>query len=150
LEARRIRPIAICVIRNGDRILAGEGEDAVKGQAFYRPLGGAIEFGETSSDTIRRELMEEIGADVANLRYLGTIENIFTFLGETGHEIVQVYTGDLTDRSLYERDWIEGREETIDGFIPFRAVWVSLADCRAGGPPLYPEGLLELLAGQGG
>ena len=68
-----IRAIAICVFRHGDKILAAEGFDSIKQQTFYRPLGGTIEFGEHSSETVRRELLEELGAEVTNLRYLGTL-----------------------------------------------------------------------------
>jgi 8-oxo-dGTP pyrophosphatase MutT (NUDIX family) len=60
----RIRPLAICVFRNEDRILVNEGYDPVKQEAFYRPLGGGIEFGESSMDTVCRELMEELNVDV--------------------------------------------------------------------------------------
>ncbi len=138
-----IRPIAICVFHHDGRILAAEGRDPIKGQLFYRPLGGAIEFGEHSADTIARELAEELGAAVTDLHYLGTLENIFTYGGETGHEIIMVYDGAFVDSSLYERS-LEGVED--DG-EPFRAVWVSLADCKdPAAPPLYPTGLIDLLS----
>lgn len=138
-----IRPIAICVFRHNGRILAAEGFDPLKQQPFYRPLGGAIEFGEYSADTIRRELGEELGAAVVDLRYLGTLENVFTFNGQTGHEIVMVYDGGFADRALYDRPVIEGAED--DG-EKIRAVWVKLADCASpAAPPVYPTGLLELL-----
>lgn len=139
-----IRPLAICVFHHNGRILAAEGYDPVKRQTFYRPLGGAIEFSETSAATIGRELAEELGAAVTELRYLGTVENIFTYMGETGHEIVMVYDGAFVDRALYDRPVIEGAED--DG-VAFRAVWVALDDCAdPAAPPLYPTGLLALLA----
>ena len=138
-----IRPIAICVFHHDGRILAAEGRDPIKGQLFYRPLGRAIEFGEHSAATIERELAEELGAAVTDLHYLGTLENIFTYGGETGHEIIMVYDGAFVDSSLYERS-LEGVED--DG-EPFRAVWVSLADCKdPAAPPLYPTGLIDLLS----
>lgn len=139
-----IRPIAICVFRHNGRILAAEGRDPIKGQLFYRPLGGAIEFGEHSADTIARELAEELGAAVTDLRYLGTLENIFTYGGETGHEIIMVYDGEFVDSALYDRPVIEGAED--DG-EPFQAVWVSLSECAdPAAPPLYPTGLIDLLS----
>lgn len=138
-----IRPIAICVFQHDGRILAAEGFDPVRQLPFYRPLGGSIEFGEYSADTIRRELSEELGAEVRELRYLGALENVFTYNGQTGHEIVMVYDGAFADRSLYERPFLAAAED--DG-QPFRAVWLSLDDCRLpGAPPVYPTGLLQLL-----
>jgi 8-oxo-dGTP pyrophosphatase MutT (NUDIX family) len=137
----RPRPIALAVIRDRDRLLVFEVADPVRGITGYRPLGGSIEFGERGHDTVARELREEIGADLVDIRYLGTLENIHQYLGRPGHEIVRVYEAGLADRSLYERDAIEGAEE--DG-EPLHCMWKSMADF-ARGDPLYPEGLLELL-----
>lgn len=136
-----IRALAICVFRNGDRILAGEGFDSIKQQAFYRPLGGAIEFGERSDETVRRELMEEIKAEVTGLQYLGLLENVFIYEAEKGHEIVVVYDGQFVDRTLYDKNVIFGDEIGS----PLRAVWLNLKELGPGTPPLYPTGLAALL-----
>lgn len=141
MKKNRVRAIAICVFRNGDRILAAEGFDKAKKQKFYRPLGGTIEFGEFSTETVRRELMEEIHAQVYDLRYLGTLENIFTFDGNNGHELVFVYDGKFIDRALYEKEIIHGSESARS----IKAVWVDLNKIGPDSPPLYPTGLVELL-----
>jgi 8-oxo-dGTP pyrophosphatase MutT (NUDIX family) len=143
MKKNKIRPLAICVFRNNDRILVAEGYDPLKKQTFYRPLGGGIEFGEYSEQTIRRELMEEIGAEVRELKYLGTLENVFVFNGRPGHEIVQVYDGALTDSGLYEQAVIEGNEADVDE--SFKAVWKSLDEFGEEKSILYPTGLLALL-----
>jgi 8-oxo-dGTP pyrophosphatase MutT (NUDIX family) len=138
-----IRPIAICVFRHDGRILAAEYDDPDRNGPFYRPLGGTIEFGEYSAATVERELAEELGAAVTGLRYLGALENVFTYNGQTGHEIVMVYDGEFVDRSLYKREALDGvdNDETL-----LRAVWITLDDWRKpDAPPLYPTGLLELL-----
>ncbi len=140
----QIRPLAICLFRNDDRILVGEGYDPVKRETFYRPLGGGIEFGERAEETVRREVREEIGAEVESVEYLFTLENIFTFNGEAGHEIVMIFDGVLADESFYSEEIIEGRE--FDGFrqAPLKAVWKRISEF--GTPaPLYPDGLLERL-----
>jgi len=141
MTAPQIRALAICLFRHNGRILVNEAHDPVKGLSFCRPLGGGIEFGETGADAVARETLEEIGAEVANVRYLGTLENIFTYLGEPGHEIVRVYDGELVDRSLYERAHLPGVESNGQ---PFQAVWRTL---ESFGPqlPLFPEGLIDLL-----
>jgi 8-oxo-dGTP pyrophosphatase MutT (NUDIX family) len=135
-----LRAIAICLFRHNGRILVGEGVDHVKNEVFYRPLGGSIEFGEYSKETIHREIMEEIGTTVKDLNYLGLLENIFTYEGHKGHEIVLVYDGSFIDETLYKEEVIEGDEL---GW-PFRAYWKKLSEF---GPdkPLYPDGLLEML-----
>ena len=141
MREERIRPIAICVCRDGDRILVAEGHDSRKGQTFYRPLGGTIEFGERGNQTVRREFREEIAADLTEIRYLGTLENIFTYEGQRGHEIALVYGGRLADASFYEKQTIQGNELGQ----PFKAVWKRLDAFGPGNPPVYPDGLLELL-----
>lgn len=139
-----IRPLSICLFSRNGRILAAEGYDPVKRQTFYRPLGGAIEFGETSAETVRRELHEELGATVVDLRYLGTLENIFVYNGRPGHEIVMVYDGRLADESLYAAAALDGHEDDGEAF---RAVWLDVAALRRpGAPPIYPDGILDLLA----
>jgi 8-oxo-dGTP pyrophosphatase MutT (NUDIX family) len=139
----QIRPLAICLFSHGGRILVSEEYDPSTGETFYRPLGGGIEFGEHSTDTIHRELMEEIGAQVKDLVYLGTIENIFTFNEIPGHEIVQVYDGALVESGLYEQAVISGHEADVNQ--PMKVVWKSLDEFGSGKSILYPEGLLEML-----
>jgi 8-oxo-dGTP pyrophosphatase MutT (NUDIX family) len=137
----KIRPIAICVCRDGERILVAEGRDSKKGRVFYRPLGGTIEFGEHGAEAVRREFREEIGSDLSEVRYLGMLENIFVYEGRHGHEIVLVYDGRLSDRSLYAREIIPGDEFGHK----FKAVWKRLEEFGPGSSPVYPEGLLELI-----
>jgi 8-oxo-dGTP pyrophosphatase MutT (NUDIX family) len=144
MKKKRIRPLAICVFRHNDRILVAEGYDSVKDEYFYRPLGGGIEFGETSVETVCRELMEEINVevDMESLKYLGTVENIFHFNGTASHEIVLIYDGVLKESGLYEQAVIAGKE--VNG-EDFRAVWRDLEEFRHGKSILYPTGLIEML-----
>ena len=137
----KIRAIALCVFLHEGKLLVSDGYDAIKQQSFGRPLGGTIEFGESSHNTIVREIREEVGAEITNLRYLGILENIFTYNGEIGHEIVLMYRGDFVDPAYYQRSPIDGNENGH----PLRAIWVPLADFARGLMPLYPDGLFELI-----
>jgi 8-oxo-dGTP pyrophosphatase MutT (NUDIX family) len=74
-----IRPIAICVCREGERILVAEYQE--KGRLYYRPLGGGIQFGEYGHEAIKREIREEIGAELTDVHYLGMLENIYASEG---------------------------------------------------------------------
>lgn len=135
----KIRPIAICICRDGDRILVAE--YCEKGRLYYRPLGGAIEFGEHGDVTIQREFREEIHAELSEVRYLGLLEYIFTVEGLRAHQIVLVYDGRLSDVTLYEKETLQGDELGQ----PFKVVWKRLDDFGPGKPPVYPDGLLGLL-----
>jgi 8-oxo-dGTP pyrophosphatase MutT (NUDIX family) len=139
-----IRPIAICVFLKNNKILVAEGFDPVKDEHFFRPLGGGIEFGENSADTVCREMMEEINVEVskASLKYLGALENIFHFSGTASHEIVLVYDGTLKDSGLYEQAVIQGKEANGEDI---RAVWKDLNEFGKEESILYPTGLLEML-----
>jgi 8-oxo-dGTP pyrophosphatase MutT (NUDIX family) len=143
MKPGKIRPLAICVFRHEGRILAAEGFDPTKKQTFYRPLGGRIEFGEYGHQTIARELQEEVKLDVTSVRYLGTLENIFTYDGKPGHEIVLVYDGAFVDHSVYDAAVIEGYE--VDDELLFKAYWKPLEFFKDGKNPLYPNGLVEML-----
>lgn len=141
MQKQRIRALALGVFRRGDSILVGVGHDPSKNQTFYRPLGGGIEFGEHSLTTLRREMREEIGAEIKNTHLLGTLENIFVYNRVPGHEIVQIYEADFVDESFYTRSEFTVNEGPLIG----RAVWMSLGDFQNGVAPLYPEGLLALV-----
>ncbi len=141
MNNEQIRPLALGVIWRGAEILVFEGYDHVKGETFYRPLGGGIEFGERGPEALRREFREELGAELVDVRYLTTLENIFTCDGARGHEIVLLYEATLADRSFYEQETLQVHEETET--LP--ACWMPLREFREGGPPLYPDGLPEYL-----
>lgn len=138
---RSIRVIAIALIQNGDRLFVGEGFDHLKQQTFYRALGGGVEFGETSEVALQREFAEEMGAELTNIRYVATIENLFTFNGNPGHEIIQLYSSDFVDRHLYEQDSILFTE----GEVKKTAVWVAIDRFLSGELCLVPEQCLQYL-----
>ena len=62
--------------------------------------GGTIEFCERPEDALKREFKEEIGADITVKDFLGLEENIFTFNGKTGHELIFVYNVDVKIRNV--------------------------------------------------
>jgi 8-oxo-dGTP pyrophosphatase MutT (NUDIX family) len=142
MSHHKIRPIAICIFRHQDRILVFEGYDSVKKELFYRPLGGSIEFGEHSSIAVKREIKEELGAEICNITFLGSLENIFEGNGKPGHEFVQVYEADFAEPRFYQTDSPEAFED--DG-SEIKAIWKEIAFFENGEAPLYPNGLLDLL-----
>jgi hypothetical protein len=77
------------------------------------------------------------------LRYAGVCENIFTYLGERGHEIVLLYEADFADPVVYEKDEMICQED--DG-LAFKAVWKPISEFgKDKDGPLYPDGLMAIL-----
>ncbi len=135
----RIRPVALAVIRDGSRLLVRR-YTAPNGDRYYRPLGGAIEFGERAAQAVKREILEEIEAEIEQVRHLTTVENIFEREGERAHQIEFLFEARFVDRSLYGAELIDGTESSGKRI---EAVWLDLSEPLDG--PLYPEGLREML-----
>ncbi len=136
-----IRVLALGVILQGDRIFISEGYDPVKQQTFYRAMGGGVDFGETSLAALKREFQEEIQAELTNIRYLGCLENIFTYNGQPGHEIIQLYKCDFVDPKLYQLEklvFTEGERQKT-------ALWVDISRFKSGELKLVPEQFFEYL-----
>ncbi|HEY9603879.1 MAG TPA: NUDIX hydrolase [Allocoleopsis sp.] len=138
----QIRVLALGLIRDGDRTFVAEGYDSVKQQTFYRALGGGVDFGESSYDTLQREFQEEIQAELTNIQYLGCLENIFTYNGQPCHEIIQVYQCDFVDPAFYQLDSIVFPE----GDRKERALWLDISHLKSGKLRLVPEQFLEYLS----
>jgi 8-oxo-dGTP pyrophosphatase MutT (NUDIX family) len=140
LKKKRLRAIALGLFRHQGKILVSEGYDDVKQEAFCRPLGGGIDFGETSQEALVREIWEELGAEITDLQFLGVLESIFLYRGEMGHELVFVYDARLVDASLY------GQELAVqEGDRHFIATWKSVDQMTGPNQRLVPEGLAALL-----
>lgn len=142
MKKGQIRAIAICIFRKNDLILVSEGFDEIKQEYYYRPIGGGIEYGETSSNALKREVLEEIGANITNEKFLGAIENIFTYNGDLGHEIVFVYDAEFADKSFYDKPSFLGWE---DNGVPFKLYWKPISDFKNEKIVLVPDELLTLL-----
>lgn len=136
-----IRAIALGIIWQGDKIFVSEGYDPTKESHFYRAMGGGIDFGETGLVALHREFQEEIQAELKNVRYLGCLENIFTFNGKPGHELIQLFECDFVDQKFYESE----RFEFVDGGRKKTAVWVDINRFKSGELRLVPEQFIDYL-----
>ena len=115
----------------------------MKGETFYRGLGGEIEFGEAGADALVREFREELGRAVVVRAQLGAIENRFTLEGEPGHELILEY---LVEFAPGEAPADFEPLTADEGGHPFTARWLPLAEVLAGAWRVYPEGVPERLA----
>lgn len=138
----RIRAKSVCLFRHQGRILLAEGYDPVKKIHFLLPIGGGVDFGETSVAAAIREVQEEIGAQAVDLELLGVSENIFEFGGKPGHEIVFVYQGRFADERFYQQEIIHGMESNGD---PIVMRWIEQAAVLNHVLPVYPDGIKDML-----
>ena len=137
---RLIRNLAVGLPLRGEHVLASLGGDRLTGVEFCRAIGGGIDFGETSDQALRREFREELGFDVEPTLLLGVVENLFEFEGIPGHEIVHVYAVESPDFDALNLD---ADLTILDEGSAVR--WYTRSQFKARKPPLYPEGILDLL-----
>ncbi len=67
MEYPKIMPAVIIAVTNGNKILLSK--YANREYTRYALLAGFTEIGETVEETVKREVMEEVGLQVKNLRY---------------------------------------------------------------------------------
>jgi 8-oxo-dGTP pyrophosphatase MutT (NUDIX family) len=137
----KIRVITLGLIQEGSRLFVSEGYDIKRQQHFYRPLGGGVEFHETSLEALKREFQEEVQAELTQIDYLSCIENIFIYNGVPSHEIIQLYRCNFSDRKFYEIDVIPFFEGKRQG----TAIWVEIDRFTSGELMLVPEKILDFL-----
>lgn len=66
----RIAPAVIVAVTRGDELLLARAQRFPVG--FYSVLAGFVEIGETLEECVHREIREEVGIKVTNLRYFGS------------------------------------------------------------------------------
>lgn len=140
MSEQNIRVIALALIQRSDgAMLLSPGTDSVKNETFYRLLGGGVHFGETGSEALRREFMEELGEEITISPLLLTAENIFTFEGERGHQIMLMYKCAFMNENLYEKQTLTRLDGEAD------AVWRTREQIMVERAKLYPAEVNELL-----
>ncbi len=102
-----------------------------------------IEFREKAEDALRREIREETGEEITNIKFIGAVENIFTYEGLPGHEIIFVYDAEFVNKYVYKRDVVKITESN-DKWCS--AYWKSLEEFGNGKLKLYPDQLKQLLS----
>jgi ADP-ribose pyrophosphatase YjhB (NUDIX family) len=142
MTSRHIRQISIGLIWNNGSLLVEHGFDSVKGEHFFRPPGGAIEFGERAIDALRREFIEELEAELLDAKLITVLENLFQYEAQPGHELVFVFEAKFKDSRLYERAEFAIQELNVHT----SASWKSLSELAGSERPLYPDGLKALLS----
>jgi 8-oxo-dGTP pyrophosphatase MutT (NUDIX family) len=139
----RPRANTLGIIYKDGRILVEKlnGKHSKGEGVFYRPLGGTIELGETSIDALKREFMEEAGAEINIVDYIACLENIYSINGITRHELTQLYEAELVNESLYEKESIPVNENGRKS----EAKWMPVISFIEKREILFPAGLENYL-----
>ena len=110
-EYPKICPAVIVAVTDKDRILMSR----YRGRAYrgYALIAGFVEIGETFEETVRREVMEEVGLKVKNIRYYKSQPWAFTdtemigFFAELdGDDRIRLQEDELSEAGWYHRDEI--------------------------------------------
>ena len=119
-EYPKICPAVIVAVTDGDRLLLTR--YANRPFRGYALIAGFVEIGETLEDTVRREVMEEVGVRVKNLRYYKNQPWAFTDTLLTGFycELNGDPTITLDHNELCEGLWVPRAE------LPVRENDISL------------------------
>lgn len=117
-EYPKICPAVIVAVVDGDRIVLTK----YRGRNFtkYALVAGFCEIGETLEDTVRREVMEEVGLKVKNIRYVANQPWPFTdtllvgFRAELdGDDTIRMEEDELSVAEWVQREEIPSDEERL-------------------------------------
>lgn len=125
----RISPAIIVAVTSGGRLLLAR-SGRFPGRRMFSVIAGYVEPGETLEDCVRREIREEVGLEVRNIRYFGS--QAWPFSGSLMVGFTAEHAGGeirVDGREILEADWfapdrlpeIPGKmsiaRQLIEGFI---------------------------------
>ncbi len=126
-----------CFVRDADgrHLFTVRGKDPGKG--LLGLPGGFVDAGESAEDALRREMREEIGGTITDLRYLCSAPNRYDFGGVAYDVLDLFYTAELAPGELV-RDpeeigairWLPRASVRVDdiAFPSLRAAWRQFTD----------------------
>lgn len=136
VEDYKLNVRAAGVIIHDDKILAHKNINS----DHYALIGGRVEIGESSANTIKREIKEELGKDVEITGYISTIENFFEMKGSKYHEIMFVHKIEFANE---EDKKIEYTMKNIEGKDYLQYEWLEMD--KIDEYPLLPRAVKDIL-----
>ena len=114
----RISPAVIVAVTDGDRLLLSK--YAGRAYTHYALLAGYTEIGETLEQTVHREVLEEVGLQVTNIRYYksqpwGVDGNVLMgfFCDVQGSTAIQIDETELAMADWYDRHALPAQDDGI-------------------------------------
>jgi ADP-ribose pyrophosphatase YjhB (NUDIX family) len=117
-------------IHDGMVLLHRAGEEP-----FWTLPGGRAEMGETSEQTILREIREELSTDVEVLRLLWLVENFFDYDGLSYHELALYFLIRFPQNSM---PMARSQFEAMDGGTRLHFRWFPLHEETLPTCPYFP------------
>ena len=81
--------------------------------------GGFIEFGESVEDSLRRELREELGIEIKNMKYIASYADRYIFDGLNYHTLGCVFVAEIAGGAMKPNDDIDEIKFFEPKEIPF-------------------------------
>jgi DivIVA domain-containing protein len=134
-----VRAVTVALLAERGRMLVTELPDPTTGRTAYRPPGGEIAFGERGHEAVRRNLRDEFGIQLTEVRPMATLESIHRFAGREAHELVLVYEVATADPQVWSQPRLRSRRGDLT------AIWAPVDMFRRNEAQLLPDGLLPLL-----
>jgi NAD+ diphosphatase len=124
----RLSPAVIVAVTRDDKILLARAQRFPEG--FYSVLAGYVEPGETLEQCVKREILEEVGIEVQNIRYFGSQSWPFPhslmigFTAEYADGRIRPDASEISEAGWFDREslpWIPGKisiaRRLIDWFV---------------------------------
>ena len=119
----RTDPVVIMLVHDGDRCLLGQSRGRLSRMRTYSALAGFMDQAEAIEEAVRREVMEEAGIRVRNVRYHSSQPWPFPsslMIGchaEAASTEISMDNEEMTDVRWFQRDEVlaalEGKSETL-------------------------------------
>jgi len=94
--------IALIINNNNELLVATRAHEPVKGTLDLP--GGFVDMNETGEEAVIREVKEETGLDVEEVKYLFSIPNIYVYSGFEVHTLDLVYLCKVTDTKVLKAE----------------------------------------------
>ncbi len=104
----KLSPAVLVLIERGEEILLARGSQHPLG--MYTALAGFIDLGESAEQTVHREVREEVGLEVTNLKYFGSQSWPFpdsfmmAFQADYLHGDINIDPNELEEARWFHRD----------------------------------------------
>lgn len=106
--------IGVFVCKDGEFLV--QQRRGAHGLGSWAPPGGHIEFGESFEDTAHREVLEETGLQITNVRFGAITNDVFT---DEGKHYVTIWM---------LSDWKSGKARIVEPEKCLRQMWCTFDD----------------------